>query len=134
MGALHPKHLDELDINGPVYLFELKIPVIETGNLPEFKPISRFPAIRRDLAITLDESVTADAVRNCIGQTASDVLKNLQLFDVDHGEHIDSGKKSVALGLTLQAPSRTLTDGEVDALMETIIGKLEEQLGATLRG
>ncbi len=134
LGALHPRLLDELDISGPVYLFELNLSVIEAGFLPQFVPLSRFPAIRRDIAIIVNEGISAEAVKNCIGQAASDVLKNLQLFDVYRGEHIDCGKKSMALGLTLQASSRTLTDVEVDALMGTIIGKLKEQLDADLRG
>ena len=112
----------------------VSLPVIQAGRLPRFEPLSKFPAIRRDIAIILDEAVTARSVRKCIGQAAPDVLKNLQLFDVYRGKGIDSGKKSLALGLVLQASSRTLTDEEVDGLIDRIVEKLGEELGGELRG
>ncbi len=134
MGALHPALLKELDLIGPVYLFELDLDTAQAGRLPKFEPLSRFPAIRRDIAIIVDEDVSAQAVQNCIGQAAIDVLKKLELFDVYRGEGIDSGKKSLALGLVLQAASRTLTDAEVDALVGEVVEALGQQLGGTLRG
>ncbi len=134
LGALHPALVAELGLDGPAYLFELRLPVITAGQVPVFEPLSRFPVIRRDLALIVDEAVSARAVQDCIGQAASDVLKNLQLFDVYRGEGIDSGKKSLALGLTLQAASRTLTDDEVDVLIGNVVAVLQQQLGATLRG
>jgi len=73
-------------------------------------------------------------VRRCIGQAATDVLKNLELFDVYRGEGIDSGKKSLAIGLTFQAGERTLSDEEVDGYVEQVVGALSQQLEAELRG
>ncbi len=134
LGALHPSLLKELDLTGPVYLFELDAELAAAGRVPKFEALSRFPAIRRDIAIIVDEGVTGQAVRECIGQASSDVLKKLELFDVYQGEGIDSGKKSLALGLILQAASRTLTDTEVDALVDTVVKALGRQLGADLRG
>jgi len=134
LGALHPGLLDTLGLTGPVYLFELSLVAIEAGRLPHFHALSRFPAIRRDIAIIVDEQISAQAVRNCIGQVAPDVLKKLELFDVYRGEGIDSGKKSLALGLTLQHDSRTLTDEEVDGLVTRVVESLNQDLGGTLRG
>jgi len=134
MGALHPGLLHPLGLTGPVYLFELSLAAIEAGRLPHFQALSRFPAIRRDIAIIVDEQISAQAVRKCIGQVASDVLKKLELFDVYRGEGIDSGKKSLALGLTLQDASRTLTDEEVDGLVRRVVESLNQDLGGTLRG
>jgi phenylalanyl-tRNA synthetase beta chain len=134
MGALHPALIDPLGLTGPVYLFELRLPVIQASALPRFEPLSKFPTIRRDIAIIVDEGVTAQSVRECIGQAAPNVLKNLRFFDVYRGEGIDSGKKSLALGLILQAASRTLTDEEVDGLIGRVVESLKQELAATLRG
>jgi phenylalanyl-tRNA synthetase beta chain len=134
LGALHPAHLRSLDIEGPVYLFELRLEGLEAGKVPRFAPLSRFPAIRRDLAVVVEEAVAGEAVRACIGHAAADMLRNLEFFDVYRGEGIDPGKKSLALALTLQAPDRTLQDAEVEAVMVRVVGALRDQLGATLRG
>jgi phenylalanyl-tRNA synthetase beta chain len=133
LGALHPGLLRTLDIQGPVYLFELRLAELQAGLLPRFEPVARFPAIRRDLALVLEEAVPAEAVNACIGQAAADMLKNLELFDVYRGEGVDPGRKSLALALTLQAADRTLQDAEVDALIDRVVDALKRQLGATLR-
>ena len=106
---------------------------IETGEIPAFKPLSKFQAIRRDLALVMDEAVTAQDVHNCIKDVAGKVLSQFELFDVYRGEGIDFGRKSLALGLTLQDLSRTLTDTDVDKELNKIIDVLKERLGATLR-
>ena len=134
LGALHPGHLETLDVQGPVYLFEVLLEALTRGGLPRYEALSRYPVIRRDLAVVVDEAVTAGQVRKCIGQAASNMLKNLQLFDLYRGEHIDSGKKSLALGLSLQAPDRTLTDEEVDSIVGRVVLALERDLGGRLRG
>jgi phenylalanyl-tRNA synthetase beta chain len=133
LGALHPALLRTLDIQGPVYLFELRLAELQAGLLPRFEPVARFPAIRRDLALVLDEAVPAEAVLACIGQAAADMLKNLELFDVYRGEGVDPGRKSLALALTLQAVDRTLQDAEVDALIGRVVDAVNTQLGANLR-
>jgi phenylalanyl-tRNA synthetase beta chain len=133
LGALHPALSRTLDIEGPVYLFELRLAALEAGPLPRFQPLSRFPAIRRDLAVVVDEAVPAAAVRTCIGQGAGDMLRTLEIFDVYRGDSIGVGKKSLALALTLQAADRTLQDEEVDRVMRTVVEALGSELGATLR-
>jgi phenylalanyl-tRNA synthetase beta chain len=133
LGALHPAHLRSLDVEGPVYLFELALDGLRSGVLPRFAPLSRFPAIRRDLAVVVDEGVPAEAVRAAIGQTAGDMLNNLELFDVYRGEGIDAGRKSLALSLILQAPDRTLQDAEVEAVVKRVLDSLEREYKATLR-
>ena len=133
LGALHPAHLRSLDIEGPVYLFELGLGPLQQGVLPRFAPLSRFPAIRRDLAVVVDEAVPAEAVRVAIGQAAGDMLNDLELFDVYRGEGIEGGRKSLALSLTLQAADRTLLDAEVDAVVRGVLEALEREYKATLR-
>jgi len=133
LGAIHPTLERELDLHGQTYLFEIEAQSLCTKTVAKFTEISKFPAIRRDLAIVVERDVTAEAVLECIRSVAPDSLTNLKLFDLYQGEHIDSGRKSLGLGLTLQEQSRTLTDEEVDAVIETVVNTLGTKLGATLR-
>jgi phenylalanyl-tRNA synthetase beta chain len=133
LGTLHPTLERELDLRGQAYLFEIKAEVLCDKTVAKFEEISKFPAIRRDLAVVVQSDVSADAVLQCIRSSDPEGLQNLKLFDLYEGEHIDSGRKSLALGLTLQAQSRTLTDEEVDAAIEQVVTTLGRKLGATLR-
>jgi phenylalanyl-tRNA synthetase beta chain len=101
--------------------------------LPAFSPLSRFPAIRRDLAILIDAEVPYERVRDCVAEAASDLLRDVVVFDVYQGENIDSGLKSLALGLILQASSQTLTDQDVEQAISRVLARLESELGARLR-
>jgi phenylalanyl-tRNA synthetase beta chain len=133
LGMLHPALAVDLDLTGNTFLFEIVLAELEKGLLPAFEPLSRFPAIRRDLAIVVDAAVTYDQVRECAAAAASDLLHDLVLFDVYQGKKIDSGRKSLALGLILQASSRTLTDQDVERAISRILERLEDELGARLR-
>ncbi|MEA3277254.1 MAG: phenylalanine--tRNA ligase subunit beta [Pseudomonadota bacterium] len=133
IGMLHPALAAELDINGNAYLFEIALAEVEQGALPAFKPLSRYPAIRRDLAIVVDLDVAYERISDCVRAAASDLLRDIVLFDVYQGEKIDFGRKSLALGLILQASSQTLTDQEVDQTVGRVLARLESELGARLR-
>jgi phenylalanyl-tRNA synthetase beta chain len=133
LGALHPRLQKKLGLSQSVYLFEITMKNIEVAAIPAFKPLSKFPAIRRDIAVVMDEAVTAQEVQNCIMEVAGETLSKFELFDVYRGEGIDLGRKSLALGLTLQDLSRTLTDTDVDKELNKIIDVLNQRLGATLR-
>ncbi len=133
MGALHPAVVDKLGLAGGALVFELALEPLLQGRLPRFRELSRFPAVRRDIAVVVDNSVPAVAVLAVIRQAAPTSMQELKLFDLYTGKGIDSGRKSLALGLTLQADSRTLTDSEVDAALDAILAALKAELGATLR-
>jgi len=132
-GALHPTIEQQLGLSQRVYLFELDVNVLRNGSIPAYFAQSRFPSIRRDIALLVDEEITASSVINCIKQAASEHLTKVELFDVYVGEGIDSGRKSLALCLTLQDLSRTLKDTEIEQDMNQILSVLKSQLGATLR-
>jgi len=134
LGMLHPALAAELDIDGNTFLFEIALAELQTGLPPVFEPLSKFPAIRRDLAIVVAADVTYDQVRACVASAASELLRDLILFDVYQGPEVDSGKKSLAFGLILQASSRTLTDQEVEATISRVLAHIKRELGATLRG
>ncbi|GGI95933.1 phenylalanine--tRNA ligase subunit beta [Halopseudomonas pertucinogena] len=133
LGALHPQIVDRLDLHGPVFVFELALEGMVAGRLPRFSELSRFPEVRRDIAVLVDQSVAAGDLLEDIREQAGPVLKNLRLFDVYQGKGIDPESKSLAIGLTLQHSSRTLNDDEVNTLMERVVGSLEQRFKATLR-
>jgi phenylalanyl-tRNA synthetase beta chain len=133
LGALHPELLKQFDLQGPVYLFELDFALASKKNLPSFKGLSKFPEVRRDIAIVLDEEVSGARVLEAARQAAGELLVNLKLFDVYRGQGIDKTKKSIALGVVLQHRERTLTDEEVNATMDRMVAALAEHCGAALR-
>lgn len=133
MGMLHPSLAKTLDLDGNVFLFELDIEPIAEGVLPRFQKVSRFPSIRRDIALLVDESVSFEAVASCVRAAASDLLKDILLFDVYTGENIETGRKSLALGLILQSSSQTLEDNIVDTTVGRVLESLAAELGARLR-
>jgi phenylalanyl-tRNA synthetase beta chain len=114
-------------------LFELSLDALAGGKLPAFQPLSKFPAIRRDIAITVARETGFSAVRACVERAAPAILRDIRLFDVYTGENIDSSLKSLALGLILQHSSHTLTDQEVEEAGAAILGALDRELGAKLR-
>ena len=134
IGHLHPELMRSQKLSTAAVAFELDLQAALVGGIPAFTPFSRHPAVLRDLAIVVAESISAEQVLNCVGQAGGDVLKNLELFDVYRGESIDSGHKSLALSLTFQAPSRTLDEAEVEASVSTILHSLAKHLRGALRG
>ena len=134
VGALHPEILNYFKISYQVFVFEIDyISISSAKRVPHYREMSRFPSIRRDIAVVVDDSVTAQSVFDCLKNISSDFLQELQLFDMFTGKGIDSGKKSLALCLILQHRDRTLTDDEVDTLVGQVVSLLEQQLDAKLR-
>ena len=134
MGELHPQLSKTLGANQPIYVFDIALSAVLNATLPEYEAVSRFPEVRRDLALLVDRSVPVSALEKVIASAAGEALKEVLVFDVYQGQGIDETKKSVALGLTWQHPSHTLSDEEVNNSVETIVAALSEQLGAVVRG
>ena len=133
VGALHPGVAQALDLSQGAFLFELALEPLLRGKIPVFEPISRFPAVRRDLAVVVAEEVSAAALLAGARAAAGSLLQDVRIFDIYRGTGIDSGRKSVALGLILQDSSRTLTDEDADAAMARVADRLRRDLGATIR-
>jgi phenylalanyl-tRNA synthetase beta chain len=89
--------------------------------------------VRRDLSLTVDRALPVADLMECVRATAPETLHHLQLFDVYEGEGIDSGKKSVALGLIFQGTSSTLIDKDIDVVIAAVVRRLAKQFGAKLR-
>ena len=133
MGALHPGLVKALDLSQGALVFELRLEPLLNGKIPAFAPISRFPALRRDLAVVVDEKVSAAALLARTREAAGSLLQEARIFDIYRGSGIDSGRKSVALSLILQDSSRTLTDEDADGAMQRVADRLQRDLGATIR-
>ena len=133
LGALHPELVKSLGLDRAVFVFELVLAEVSEGRLPKFQELSRFPEVRRDLALLADRDVAASAVMEVIRENAGEWLTDLRLFDVYQGKGIDPHRKSLAVGLTWQHPSRTLNDDEVNTTRQAILTSLEQRLNATLR-
>ncbi len=134
LGMLHPALAEELGIDQDVFLFELDQNVIEQCRLPFYRPVSRFPGVRRDLAVVVDEAVPAQALLDTVTDSVGKLLVDLVLFDVYRGPGLAENEKSLALGLVLQHPDRTLTDDEVERLIGQVLETLRQRFGARLRG
>lgn len=133
LGALHPTLQQILDLPQSVYVFEIEQSCLLTARIPTFAALSRFPEVRRDLALLVDRDIPVKQVLEGVKSAAGAHLSDLKVFDLYMGKGIDPHRKSVALGLTFQHPSRTLTEDEINASINAVIGYLEANFAATLR-
>jgi len=133
IGRIHPSIAGQLDLNQDTFLFELEFGALESGQLAHFKPISRFPSIRRDLAVVVDSDLTVAELQVAVEQAAGELLQALLIFDVYRGKGIETGRKSIAFGLILQDYSRTLTEQDIEAVVTQVTEQLGKKFGATLR-
>ena len=133
LGQLQPELARKLEIRDPPWIFELAIDPSFRSEVPVFTDISRYPAIRRDLAVVVDESVTLDELRKSVNLAAKGLLRGLHVFDVYRGKGVEPGRKSIALGLILQETSRTLTDGEADTVIAAVVERVKGDLKAGIR-
>ncbi len=137
VGALHPDLAEEFRIKGAL-LFELRLDALIDKAIPKFEAFSRFPAVRRDLSLLLPEAVECAALHARmieIGASLADseILEDVEVFDIYQGKGLDPERKSVSLRLTFRSMSRTLDDAEVDAYLEKTLAALRENPGAVLR-
>ncbi|TYA76036.1 phenylalanine--tRNA ligase subunit beta-related protein, partial [Seonamhaeicola marinus] len=102
-------------------------------NSVKFKDIPKYPAVRRDFALLLDDAVTFEEIDRIASQTEKQLLKDVDLFDVYQGKNLPEGKKSYAVSFTLQDENKTLTDKQIDKIMNKLQVNFEKQLGAELR-
>ena len=136
LGCMHPVLCKRFGIKQPVYAAEINWEVLFSlirRDKFSFKELPRFPEVRRDLAILLDESVSYADVRKTALRAGKKLIKSITLFDVYRGEKILFGKKQYALNFVLQDPEHTLTDQEVEKTMERVLEALKNELGAILR-
>lgn len=133
IGRMHPQLESQLGLTGPVYLFEICLENLPAGKLPRASELSRFPEVRRDLALLADRHIAASVVLDIAKQAAGEQLQDCRLFDVYEGQGMAEGKRSLAVGLVWQHTERTLQEEEVQAWVDAVLAQLKEKLGITLR-
>jgi phenylalanyl-tRNA synthetase beta chain len=133
LGELHPKVAQAFELSDVACLVEidLKKLLTKTAGTKEYRPVPRFPSVTRDVALVIDEQVSYRTVENII--RSFPLVTTVTLFDLYRGEQIVEGRKSFAIRIAYQSPSRTLTDEEVDQTQEQMLARLRQELGATLR-
>ena len=131
--SIHPRVLTKFDINQPVYLFELDEKVLQSNTVPNVEPLSKYPAVNRDLAILVDADIPADSIVNATYECCGSLLSEAIIFDIYQGQGIDSHKKSVGMNLTFRDSSCTLSDELISQQFDTLIAHLAERFQAELR-
>lgn len=134
VGALHPRLAKALDLGADVYAFEVELDAVAQRRVPRAEPVSRFPMVRRDIAVELPEEVAWDALEATVRRAVGVQLADLFVFDRYSGPGLGDGRKSIAMGLILQDRSRTLTDEDADRCVASAVAALERECRAKLRG
>ena len=136
LGTVLPSLARKFDVRQPVFAAEINwntlFQLVKRDKVT-FKEMPRFPEVRRDLALLLDEGVSYADLRRSAFKSARKLLRQVTLFDVYRGEKIPEGKKQYALGFVLQDLEKTLTDADVERIMDRILSSFRNEFGATLR-
>ncbi len=132
LGELHPRLQQAWDL-GRVMLFELDMALLNQATLTHYQSVSKYPAVRRDLAILVNSAISAEQITKIIREIAGNMLNKLIIFDIYQGQGVITGEKSMALGLIFQADDHTLIDEEVNHLIEQVLIALKQSINARLR-
>jgi phenylalanyl-tRNA synthetase beta chain len=133
VGELHPSLVRSLDLTYAPIVFELDYLGTFGAKLAQFREVSRFPRIRRDISVSVPEQVAFATISERVSVVAGDLLQEISAFDLYQGKGVELGRKSVALGLILQDLSRTLTDEDADRVVQAVLGDLQSNLDARIR-
>lgn len=131
VGALHPRL--QAQFKTQVFVFELDTCALAQTVLPVCRSLSSYPSVRRDLALVMEDAISAAAVLNTIREAAGSLLAQAAVFDVYRGAELGAGKKSLAISLLLQEPTRTLTDEDVNAVVQKVLAALAQQWAVRIR-
>lgn len=133
LGMLHPQLEKPFGFDNNVFLFELDLGLIQHKAIPQFTPLSKFPSVRRDMALLVEENIQAADLLKTVLDSGFSKIQDVQLFDLYQGEGVEKGYKSIALSLILQDFDQTLTDSEIDAIFNGVLEVLGTELNAKLR-
>ena len=133
VGALHPAMQREMGITGNCYMFEVELAPLQERRLPAASALSKFPEVSRDLAILIDSNYAASEVLANVRVNAGEHLTDLRIFDVYQGDAVAKDKKSIALSLTWQHPSRTLSEDDINTIISKCVNGLQDAFNANLR-
>lgn len=135
MGEIAPDVASAFGINKRVYIAELLIEALRStaDEVKKYEPLPKYPAVERDIALIVDESVSSGSLLDCIRQNAGEYFESAALFDVYTGDKLGAGKKSLAYTIVFRAKDRTLNDEEVNAARDSIVLEVSTRFGAKLR-
>ena len=135
MGQIHPEVAKNYGVDAEVYCAELSFEALFSvkGGIPVYKPLPRFPATTRDIAVVCDSAIPVGELKDCILENGGVYLTDCTLFDVYTGERVAEGKKSVAFSLTMRAEDQTLTDEHAEGTVKAVLEALEKQYSAVIR-
>ncbi len=133
LGKLHPKFQQQYGLAKGVIMFELDAMALSTVKVPSFEVVPKHPAVRRDLAIVVDEQVAVQKIIDAMLATQMPMLKEVALFDVYRGKNLGENKKSLAFLVVMQDTQKTLTDNESDEIMAKLLAVVESKFNAVLR-
>lgn len=133
LGELHPRLQRKFDLPRPPILFELELDALVIRTLPRAEDISKYPSIRRDIAVVVDEDIDFEVMLVSMKSGSSPIISDISLFDLYRGKGVGEGKKSLAFRILLQDTEKTLTDAEADMEVAKLLGILEERFNAALR-
>ena len=135
VGLLHPRVAAAFDLEGEFYICEFEVRLLTEAVLPRvYSPVGRFPNVKVDIAAIVEEGTAASTVEEVIRKNAGRYLKSVRLFDLYRGPQVGDGKKSLAYALEFGSAEGTLTDEQAHSEMDRIIGAIERELGASIRG
>lgn len=136
LGEIHPRVLENYELPERVAAFELDLEILleSAGKVGRYRPLPKFPGVDRDLAVVVPEDVLVRDVLRAIKKAGGELLRKVELFDVYKGKQVKEGYQSLAFSLKFQAEDRTLTDAEINELINTITSRLAKETGAELRG
>jgi len=134
VGRLHPRLARELDLPKPLFLADLNLSPLLSGQVTAFKAISRYPRVLRDLAVVVDDSIAWQQIVDAVKSLGDSRIQSVELFDVYRGTGVPEGCQSLALSLSLQDPEKTLDDVAIQEMVNQVVRTLGEQTGAELRG
>ena len=135
MGEIHPLTAEKFDIPAKAYLAEIDIRALKNCTVPQpvVKPLPKFPAVSRDLALVVDEEVGAGLLMAAIEKAAGKLCEGVKLFDVYRGERLGEGKKSLAFSIYFRSPDHTLTEAEINTAMDKVLAAAGKSFGAVIR-
>jgi phenylalanyl-tRNA synthetase beta chain len=135
VGEIHPSVLETFDLKGPVYLFDIDFDLLmeKAVSLKEFQPLPRFPAVNRDLAVVVSDSVAAQDLLDYLEEHRPQYAEHISLFDQFRGEQVGEARKSLAFRITYRSTERSLTDLEVNEIHTELSQKVVEAFKAQLR-
>ncbi len=136
LGAVSSEAMGKADVDGQVYFadfdWDLVLKAIRKNSI-KYREVSKYPAVRRDLALLVDEAVTFEQLKTVATKTERKLLKEVNIFDVYKGDKLPKGKKSYALSFTIQDEEKTLNDKQIDSIIQKLIVNFEKETGAVVR-